>query len=870
MAPRRRLRWGLCGVLLVLAACAPRAGPTATPAPAPGAEAKVVRHQPDAGSQPAVADAGKKTFPDRSPLAPALLAQVKLRPAQAQLEPGDAGVQLMVEGPGRHGGIRDLTSLAHWEALPPGVVAVGPEGYVKPLSAGEAKVRAELPDGLGVVEAQVKVAAQEGRAWNFAEDVVPIFTRLGCNAGGCHGRAEGQNGFHLSLFGYDPEGDLRALAREGGSRRMSFFDPDSSLFLQKATGRTPHVGGQRLVPGSEEYRLLRSWIAAGAPFKQGTDHGSLVAVRVEPENVLLDEPGPQQLRVVARYTDGHERDVTRLARFVVNDETTATIDERGKATLSRRAETDLIVRYRSSVLTTRLATLINPDLSFDFTALARKNFVDEELFRRLEALRVPPSPLASDAAFLRRLSLDLTGEQPDTEQIRRFLADADPDKRLKLIDQLMASPDFVRFWEIKFGDMLQINVNRVGAGAYAYETWLHNRLSENVPWDVIVRTLLTALGKPTEGPVRDPKGGPANYALDAPEPKERAEQAAQRFLGQRMRCAQCHDHPFDVWTQDDYFGLAAIFAKVEFTGAGPRAGGMMGEPTVRVNPEGEVEHLRTKRAAEPRLLDGTPVKVGENDDPRKVLADWITAPNNPFFARATANWVWAQFFGKGIADPPDDLSRSNPPVHKELLDALARHFVAHKFDLRELIRTIVSSEAYGLSSATVLGNEHDTRLFSHHLPRPLTAHQMADALAQATSVPNRFANRGPGTRAIEVTDPTVRNTILDTFGRCPRTNGCAATTTPALSLRQALLLLGGDVVDSKVSSLNGYLAGYLALNPAPDELVENLYLRTLCRKPNDVELEHWTKELKSAKVLQEAAEDLFWALLNSREFAFNH
>jgi hypothetical protein len=831
---------------------------------------KLVSSAPEKPPKEPPTKAKEKVAGEKSALAPALLAQVKMRPPQSRLEPGDAGIQLTVEGPGRHGGLRDLTTLATWETEPPGIVEIVSDGYAKPVQPGEAKVRAILPDGLGVAEAKVKVASADERAWNFAEDIVPLLTRNGCNTGGCHGRADGQNGFHLSLFGYDPKGDHNALTHEGASRRLSLLDPDSSLLLQKATGRTPHGGGQRITANSEAYKTLRSWIAAGAPFKQGAEHGAVVAVRVEPENVLLDEPGPQQLRVLARYADGHERDVTRLASFRSNDDTTASINETGKATLLRRAETDLVVRYRSSVLTTRLATLINPDLSFDFAALPRKNFIDDELFRRLESLRVPPSPPASDAAFLRRLSLDLTGEQPDTDQIRRFLANTDPDKRLKLIDELMASSDFVRFWEIKLGDMLQINVNRVGQGAYAYETWLHNRLTENAPWDVIVRTLLTALGKPTEGPVRDPKGGPANYALDGQDAKARAEQTAQRFLGQRIRCAQCHDHPFDVWTQDDYFGLAAIFAKVELTGPRPGQAGMMGEPVVRVNPEGSIEHLRTKRTAEPRLLDGTPVKVEPNEDPRKAFADWVTSPDNPFFARAMANWVWAQLFGKGIADPPDDLSRSNPPVHKELLDALGRHFVAHKYDLRDLIKTIVSSEAYALSSASVPGNEHDSRLFSHHLPRPLTAHQMADALAQATGVPNRFANRGPRTRAIEVTDPTVRSTILETFGRCSRTVGCAATSTPALSLRQSLLLLGGDVVDSKVSSLNGYLAGYLALNPTPDELVENLYLRTVCRKPNDEELQYWTKELKSAKSLQEASEDLFWALLNSREFAFNH
>ena len=377
----------------------------------------------------------------------------------------------------------------------------------------------------------------------------------------------------------------------------------------------------------------------------------------------------------------------------------------------------------------------------------------------------------------------------------------------------------------------------------------------------MVRELLTAVGDPnTKG------GGPVNYAIDPPDPKVQAEQTAQRFLGLRIRCAQCHDHPFDIWTQDDYFGLAALFAKVQRTGGG----GQMGRTLVTVNPEGSVEHLRTRRKAEPRLLDGKPVVVAATEDPRKALAAWMTAPDNPHFARATANWVWAQLFGKGLVDPPDDLSRANPPVHPELLDALAGHFVKQKYDLRDLIRTIAVSEAYGLASATVPGNERDTRLFSHHLPKPLTAHQMADALAQATDVINRYPNRAAGTRAVEVYDPATASTILDTFGRCSRVNGCASVATPTLSLRQALLVIGGDVVEGKVSHLNGYLANLLKLEPEPDEVVENLYMRALCRPPTAEELSHWTHELKQAASLREAAEDLFWALLNSREFAFNH
>jgi hypothetical protein len=780
-------------------------------------------------------------------------------PESATLAAGDVGLQWIAQGTGAHGGRRDLTAEVVWTAEPAGVVAVESGGYVRPLAAGRASVRARFEGGEAT--ADVIVAAAVDRPWDFAEDIVPILTRAGCNAGGCHGKADGQNGFHLSLVGYDPEGDYQAVTRDAAARRTSLFDPENSLWLLKATGRVPHGGGPRLAVDSPEYRTLLAWVRAGAPGRRGATHGALAAVTVEPADVRLDAPGPQQLRVVARYADGHRRDVTRLASFRVNDDSAAAIDRSGKAALLRRAETDLVVRYRSQVVSTRLATLINPDLNYDFAGRARRNFIDDELFRRLESLKVPPSPAAGDAAFLRRISLDLIGQQPTPEQVRAFLADTDPEKRPKLVDRLLANRDFPRFWQIKLGDMLQVTSARLGNGASRYQAWIAQCLAENRPWDRVVRTLLTAVGDPEAY-----DGGPVNYALDGPDAKVQAEQTAQRFLALRIRCAQCHDHPFDVWTQDDYFGLAACFAKVQRSGGG----GMMGKTLVKIDPKGQVEHLRTKRPAQPRQLDGRGIVVADKDDPRTRLAEWITAPENPFFARAMANWVWAQLFGKGLADPPDDLSRSNPPVHPELLDALARHFVRHRYDLRDLIRTIATSEAYGLSSATVPGNAHDTRLFSHQVARPLTAHQMADALAQATDVVNRFPNRPAGTRAIDVSDPTTASSILDSFGRCPRTNGCASVATPTLSLRQSLLLIGGDVIENKVSNLNGYLAHLLELGPEPEEIVENLYLRTVCRPATPEEVSHWARELKQAPTLREAAEDLFWALLNSREFAFNH
>jgi hypothetical protein len=780
-------------------------------------------------------------------------------PSEFTITADAPGLQLLAAR--NHGESRqDLTAAVKWSADPPGLAEIEPGGYLHPTGQGVVTVRATLDGVTGT--ATVTLEPRGTRPWDFAQDIVPLFTRLGCNTGSCHGKAIGQNGFHLSLFGYDHAGDFQALARDAGQRRLNRLAPAESLFLAKATGRVAHGGGRRLNFGSPEYQLLLAWVSDGAPDLRGKHHGAVVKLNVEPGPAILAEPGAQQFRVIASYADGHQRDVTRLASFRVNDDAVASVTAQGRVDQLRRGETDLIVRYQTHVLSTRLATVINSGLSFDYAGLKRRNFIDDELFKRLESLKVPPSPPASDAAFLRRAVLDLAGEQPAPDVIRRFIADTDPDKRGKLIDRLLAAPEFVLFWRIKLGDLLQISSARQGNGAYRYQAWIDSCLSKNRPWDDVVRTLLTALGDPTN----IESGGPVNYSMDAPEPNVQAELTAQRFLGLRLRCAQCHDHPFDVWTQDAYFGLASFFAKLQRSGGGP----MMGRTTVSLNPKGQVIHLRTQQPAEPRLLDGRAVSVPPSEDPRKALAAWMTAPDNPYFSRAMVNWVWAQLFGKGLVDPPDDMSRANPAIHPELLDALARHFVASKFDLRDLIKTIATSETYGLSSSTVPGNERDTRLFSHHLPRPLTAHQMADALAQATDVANRFPGADPTRRAIQVADPTTASSILDTFGRCPRTASCGSTSAPLLTLRQSLLLIGGEVIDSKVTSLTGYLSSALKLELEPEELVENLYYRTLCRPPTAEEVSHWKAALKQAPALRPAAEDLFWALLNSREFAFNH
>ena len=849
---------GLATGLILGLGCQGRPNPGETSLPPTAA--KIAGKAPTSGASPVLAVTGATQKPaavqPTEPARPAL----RISPETFTITADDPGLQLLAarnEGAGS----RDLTSQVRWTAEPEGLVELAPGGYLRPIGRGVITVKAAL-EGQSATS-RITLESGAGRSWDFAEDIVPIFTRLGCNTGGCHGKADGQNGFHLSLFGYDRAGDFQALARDGGQRRVSRLVPQESLFLAKVTGTVPHGGGRRLTVDSPDYQTLLAWVRDGAPERHGKSHGPVVRLSVEPDAVPFGEPGPRQLRVMAHYQDGHERDVTRLALYRVNDDSAATITPQGQVTLLRRSETDVMIRYQSFVVSSRLSTVFNPGLAFDYSKVKRRNFIDDELMKRLESLKVPPSPPASDAAFLRRVSLDLTGEQPAPEEIRRFLADQGPDKRVKLIDRLLAGPDFIAFWRIKLGDLLQISAARQNNGAYRYQAWVDHCLKKNEPWDEVVRALLTAVGDPTD----IEKGGPVNYAMDAIEPNVQAELTAQRFLGLRIRCAQCHDHPFDVWTQDAYFGLASFFAKVQ-RGGGMGAGAMMGRAAITINPKGQVVLLRTKQPVEPRLLDGKPVTVAANEDPRKSLAAWMTAPDNPYFARATANWVWSQLFGKGLVDPPDDMSRANPPVHPQLLDALARHFVESKFDLRGLVRTIAVSETYGLSSATVPGNERDTRLFSHQLARPLTAHQMADALAQATDVPNRF--QGVARRVIELPDPMAASTILDAFGRCPRTISCASTPAPALSLRQALLLIGGDVIESKVASLNGYLSSALKLELEPEELVENLYFRTVCRPPTAEETSHWAAELKHAKSKQEATEDLFWALLNSREFAFNH
>jgi hypothetical protein len=482
----------------------------------------------------------------------------------------------------------------------------------------------------------------------------------------------------------------------------------------------------------------------------------------------------------------------------------------------------------------------------------------------LKALGVAPSPSADDATFLRRVTLDIVGRLPEPAEIRRFVKDTDPEKRRKVVDGLLADADFVRFWSLKYGDLLGVGAARQANAAPFYLLWLQDRIGKDAPWTETVRLLLTTRGTPASRP-----DAAASYSLENIDPVAASQTTAQRFLGLRLRCAQCHDHLFDVWTQTQAHEFAAFFAKARPVPPAP-GDAMMRNVKIGYFPGGEVIHPLTKQKVSPHVPAGVQPEIEKDGDPLPALANWITGPDNPFFARAYVNWLWSQFFATGIVHPADDLSASNPPSNPEVLDALVEMCRENGFKLKPLIREIVLSRVYGLSSVPTEANRLFGRFDAFHQARPMTAQQAADALAQVTGIPNRYANKPTGTRAIDIQDPNVPSQLLETLGRCDRRESCASTSVSEISLRQSLLWIGSDTVDGKVASVNGYVKQLLELDPEPDSIVESLFLRTLSRFPTEQEKLHWRDEITKAADRAEIVEDLFWALLNTREFQFVH
>lgn len=720
--------------------------------------------------------------------------------------------------------------------------------------------------GVWVAMAGRGEASEPSRVPTLERDIQPLLTRFGCNAGACHGKQRGQNGFQLSLLGFDPAFDLNSLAREGRGRRIFPAAPEESLLLTKATGREPHGGGKRIERDGPEYRMLRDWIAAGTP-RDPAEAPKLVEVAVTPTEQVMEPEAKQELKVTARYSDGSTEDVTALAAFASNESAIAGVSERGVVSAGTLpGEAAIMARFRNNFATC-FVTIPQPGTvpGEFYDGLPRQNFIDGLVWAKLKTLGITPSDPASEHLYLRRAYLDVIGRLPTAEEARAYLGDMRSDKRARLVDGLLERPEYADHWASKWADLLRPNPYRVGIKAvFNLDAFLRDQFRRNVPYDQFVRNVVTAKGstwRPTA----------ATVFRDRREPEELTTIVSQLFLGIRLECAKCHHHPFEVWGQDDFYEFAAYFAKVgrKGTGLSPPISG--GEEIVFAGKKGRVTHPSTGQEMAPAPLFGQAPAADGTPDPRDALAAWITGPENPYFARVAVNRVWAEVMGRGLVEPVDDLRATNPPRNGPLLEALADDFRAHGFDQKHLLRTILGSYVYGLSSTPNERNVSDTRNFSRHYRQRPRAEVLLDAVCDITGIPERFDAAPPGARAN--TQWTVRgdSLFLDTFGRPDPNLDPPCERDAGTSVVQALHLMNAPDLHAKVVDDKALAATLAASEKSPDEIAEELYLRVYSRFPDEAE-KGLAREIlggsEDAKARRAAVEDLLWALLNTPEFVF--
>jgi hypothetical protein len=799
--------------------------------------------------------------------APAEVQELTAHPSAITLKGGDASQQILLTGRTASGQLFDLSGHATYEVAAPQVVRVTPSGRVIPLVDGNTTITARY----GKCQVRIPVTTQavhEDLPINFPNQIVPIFTKLGCNGGGCHGKSGGQNGFALSLLGFVPEMDYQALVQEDRGRRLFPAAPEHSLLLLKATGTIAHGGGKRLEIGSEEYKLLRRWIASGMPYGDPKDP-VVTHITVYPEERIIPRNGRQQIAVYAHYSDGSVEDVTRRAQYESNDQDVAVVDGTGLVrTLGISGQAAVMARYQGQVAVFRATVPLGlpiPQYTFEHRTL-----VDIYTHKQWEKLGIVPSELAPDTVFIRRAYLDITGTLPTPEQVRAFLADPSPDKRDKLIDQLLETPEYSYFFANRWADVLRIrrgnNPSRA-YGTFAFHDWLRESLAADRPYNQMVREILGAVGDETRCP-------PVVWYRDLQKPEQLVDDMAQLFLGVRLACAQCHHHPYEKWSQDDYWGLAAYFGRLgRKTVPVPGVNNQNGRQVVYTKATGEVINKRTGRPAEMRPPEGKTRTLSPGEDPRQALIDWLVAPENPYFARAVVNRYWAHFFGRGLVDPPDDMRVTNPPSNPELLDALAKDFVAHGYSLKHLVRTLCRSRTYQLSAVPNEFNKHDKQAFSRYYPRRMTAEVLYDAVCQVTGTPAGFAglpaDRHAPNRAIMLPDESFPSYFLDVFGRPQRLSACECERVTEANLAQALHLLNSNEIQNRLQRPGGR-ADLMAKDPRPDaEKVEELFLWALARRPTPEQLQLALQHIaQHAQNKRQAYENILWALINTKEFVF--
>ena len=780
---------------------------------------------------------------------------IRVYPPRVILDGATDYQRLLVQATDTSGMTRDLTTIAVIKATTPNIVRID-GGTLRPVANGTLDITVHVAGKRLVVPVTVRHAQQMSPV-RFGLDVMPVLTKGGGNSGSCHGASRGQRGFRLSVFGFDPGGDYFRITREFVGRRIDLARPADSLLLTKPAEQVVHGGGQRFDSDSEMYRVLLKWLEQGAP-RDPKNVTRVKRLEVFPSEVVLPSAGQggdptasHRLIVRAHYEDGTNRDVTGLTVFTSTNETAAAVSGDGTIHGQRRGESFIMAMYGEHNV--GLPVLVVPDdPAASFPNLPVANRVDELVHRKLRKLKVTPSPICDDATFLRRVHIDTIGLLPRPADYHRFMADQRADKRQRLVDDLLGRPEFTDLWVMKWAELLQ--VRNVKGGFFG---WLRKRFLANVPMDRMVRELLTAEG----GFFRDP---PAQYFRQVGKPRILAENVAQVFMGTRIQCAQCHNHPFDRWTMNDYYGFTAFFAQL----GSKRNWEDTREQIVFNKGSGEVRHPIDDRVMPPRFLGGEIPRLGRRDR-RAVLAEWLTAPDNPWFARNLANIAWAQFFGRGIVEPVDDVRLSNPPSNPELLDFLAATLVADGYDFRRLIRMITLSHAYQRATRPNASNLEDRRNFSHASFRRLRAEVLHDCLCQATAVPSRLGGFPLGTRAVQLPVAAMSTDFLDTFGRSDRDTVCSCEVDVQPNLSQALHLINGATTWGKITS-GTVLAQLRAKHETPTQVISALFVRCLSRPPTDQERERLMKTVSAAEDPAEIYQELFWALLNSKEFLFNH
>ena len=734
---------------------------------------------------------------------------------------------------------------------------------------GPARIRIAYREGKTGLTSSVTVritGAESERPISFLNEVIPALTQAGCNSGACHGAQHGRGGFRLSLLGYDPDADYDAIVHDSGGRRMNRSAPEQGLILAKPTGLLPHGGGLRLRTGSEPLTVLRQWLSEGAPAPIAGER-QVVALQATPSQRVVRKQEGQRLRVVAKYSDGSTEDVTSRARFNTNNDGVATVSDDGLARGVGSGEAAMMVRYQGQVTVVRIAVPFPPPAGANAVALPSSeapglSLIDREIRAGWKRLGLVPTPRSSDAEFARRLHLDTIGTLPDPDRVAAFVADKSPDKRAKLVDEVLARPEWVDFWTLYFGDILRNNRTTVGEkGMWGLRSWIADSLRGGKPYNRMVAELIDVSGST----YRNPAG---NYYSIAQTPEDLAETTSQVLLGIRLNCARCHNHPFEKWSQADYYGFAAFFARVKIKGF-PAIGAFGGDQLILTAPDGEVLHPKSKKAVLPHALDSTTTL--ERESPRlKALAAWLADPANPFVGRNIVNRIWGRLMGRGLIHPVDDVRASNPASLPGLLDALTAEFARSNFDLKHLMRTILTSEAYSLGSMPTKQNAPDERFYSRYFVRRLTAEQLLDALCDVTGVPEKFPNLPVGTRAISLPDTTVRSYFLDTFGRPLRAAVCECERDPDPNLTQVLHLGNSEFLQSKITATTGRLARLIEAKKSDADIITEFYRRAFSRPPEADELSTAMKLLSSAPNRKEGLEDLVWTVLNSKEFLLNH